>query len=71
MEKFALLNLLKAIDGLKSAQKEQRAEPKAPSAPPPEASHAAPQTNAATMPNIMYEALVRHEQISNRLKNKK
>ena len=67
LEKFALLNLLKAIDGL---QREKTAEnaPSAPSNQPPVPEQ---QTKKEDMPNFMYETLLRHETISNRLKNRK
>lgn len=66
LEKFAILNLLKAIDSLKSPPIEEK-EPSAPSATPPPA----PKTASPEMPNIMYEALMRHETVSNRLRNRK
>lgn len=68
LEKFAILNLLKAIDGLKglsATEKEQTPPPAEPVQSPP-----ATQKNSE-MPNIMYEALVRHERVSNRLRNRK
>ena len=68
MEKFALLNLFKAIDGLKSLSNGEKETP--PTAPPP--TQEAPKTNqTGDLPNIMYEALVRHEIVSNRIRNKK
>ena len=97
MEKFALLNLLKAIDGLKNAQPSQNGSspppsftasepaPAAPNAPPVSPSPPVPSPpvpsphyetdgynpNGQKLPNIMYETLVRHEQISYRIKNKR
>lgn len=73
MEKFALLNLLKVIDGLKKAQNGQNAQEETASAPPPPPAEkpAVKETAAGDMPNLMYETLMRHEQISNRIKNKK
>lgn len=69
MEKFALLNLLKALDGLKSAQKTLNPSAEtAAKAPPAEQAVREP---AGDMPNLMYETLMRHEQMSNRLRNKK
>ena len=68
MEKFALLNLLKAIDGLKSLSNEGK-EPATPTPPTAKTDTAAKQT--AEIPNIMYEALMRHETVSNRLRNKR
>lgn len=72
MEKFALLNLLKVIDGLKNAQTRQNtaAETTPPTAEPP-VKHSVSETADNPIPNLMYETLMRHEQISNRLKNKK
>lgn len=67
LEKFGLLNLLKAIDGLKSAPTAEK-EPSAPADNPPQESV---QAQNADLPNFMYETLVRHEQMSNRLHNKK
>lgn len=68
LEKFALLNLLKAIDGLKSLSTGEKESP--PPAQPTQ--QTAPQTNQnRDLPNIMYEALVRHEIVSNRIRNKK
>ena len=67
MEKFALLNLLKAIDGLKDLPRVENE--------PPEPTTAAPQKQSdgdgVEIPNFMYEAIVRHEAVSNRLRNKK
>ena len=68
LEKFALLNLLKAIDGLKSLSNGEKETPP-PAQPTPQT---APQTTPnGDLPNIMYEALVRHEIVSNRIRNKK
>lgn len=72
MEKFALLNLLKAIDGLKRTPNEQNNAAETPpartqSAEKPE--QIEPQ--GAEIPNIMYETLMRHEQLSNRIRNRK
>lgn len=67
LEKFAILNLLKAIDGLKSLS----AEEKAPSPPPATATPSATEQKNGDIPNIMYEALMRHETVSNRLRNRK
>ena len=72
MEKFALLNLLKAIDGLKNAQPQQNT-----ATPPPPTRSTNSKISEQTepphheMPNIMYETLMRHEQMSNRLRNKR
>ena len=76
MEKFALLNLLKAIDGLKNAQKSQNAAAEPPVPPPPAAAPNAENSDGSVpitgnMPNLMYETLMRHEQMSNRIRNKK
>ena len=68
LEKFALLNLLKAIDGLKSISNTEK-ETSTPASPPPQETT---QTNKnGDLPNIMYEALMRHEIVSNRIRNKK
>ncbi len=93
MEKFALLNLLKAIDSLKNAQPSQNGSSPPPSFTASEPAPAAPNAptvspttsvspsphyetdgynpNGQKLPNIMYETLVRHEQISYRIKNKR
>ncbi len=66
MEKFALLNLLKAIDGLGKDTKpteEPAAGRPADAAQPPRARE--------ELPNFMYEQLLRHEAVSNRLKNRR
>ena len=67
LEKFALLNLLKALDGIKNlsggenGNKSAENSPTAPDAP----------KRQDQPPNILYETLVKHEQVSNRLKNKR
>ena len=66
MEKFALLNLLKALDGLKNLP-EGDAAGKQTTAPPTRND----KTAEKNTPNIMFETLMRHEQVSNRLKNKR
>ena len=63
MEKFALLNLLKALDGLNNNASD------APQPPPPD-KKADPVENGG-LPNFMYETLLKHEAVSNRLRNKK
>lgn len=68
MEKFALLNLLKAIDGLKNLSGGEK-EPPPPAPQPPQGASSASQNTA--MPNIMYEAMMRHEAVSNRIRNRK
>ena len=66
MEKFGLLNLLKAIDGLNAADKQaDGVQPPAKNSPPEEE----PPQNR--LPNVVYEKLLVHEAMSNRLKNKK
>ena len=67
MEKFELLNLLKAIDGLNNVPTDEKEQPSPPSSP----SQNPPESVGGEMPNIMYEALLRHETTSNRIKNKK
>ncbi len=74
MEKFALLNLLKALETLSPADKKPKNDD--PPQTEPETANeksAAPQKSAAVYPenNVMASVLSRHEQISNRLKNKK
>lgn len=72
MEKFALLNLLKAIDGLKNAQPMQNPVSPPPATGSPVAEKAETKTQQPMqMPNIMYETLMRHEQMSNRIHNKR
>lgn len=70
MEKFALLNLLKAIDGLNKAEKgNDGGKPAEEAAQKPK-----PAENIygdGGLPNFMAEQLLRHEVMSNRLKNKK
>ena len=73
MEKFGLLNLIKTLDALSSNGKTdadaQNKQPETASAdeksdtktPPPK----------AELPNVMGDMLLRHEQISNRVKNKR
>lgn len=74
MEKFALLNLLKALETLSPADKKPKNDdpPQTESETANEKS-AASQKSAAVYPenNVMASVLSRHEQISNRLKNKK
>ena len=67
MEKFGLLNLLKAIDGLKGST----VEPTEAVSPEERKPIAVKKEPNADIPNFMYETLVRHEAMSNRLKNKK
>ncbi len=72
MEKFALLNLLKALETLspqKSSENEQRPEPHQ-TAPAPEPQSPQPQETPERL-NVMANVLSRHEEISNRLKNKR
>lgn len=66
MEKFGLLNLLKAIDGLNAAQKETTAP-----SPAPEKTAETKRDDAFGAPNVVYEKLLVHEAMSNRLKNKR
>ena len=72
LEKFALLNLLKAIDGLKSLSAVEKEAPSAAAPTQQPTPQQAPQTTQTVdLPNIMYEALVRHEIVSNRIRNRK
>ncbi len=68
LEKFALLNLIKALDGIKNLQSGQKGAADPP--PPPPAAAENTDGNRAA-PNIMFETLLRHEQVSNRLKNRR
>lgn len=68
MEKFALLNLLKALDGL---QKPQNAEKPQNSTPAEGEKKTPADKDTGELPNIMYETLIRHESLSNRLKNRR
>ena len=67
-EKFALLNFLKAIDGLTSGTGGESAE-KPPSPAPPEQKNAGGDNGYGNY-NYMQKMLERHEEISNRLKKK-
>lgn len=71
MEKFALLNLLKAIDGLSKAQNGKTPAENAPAEPRKENADPPPAPQSADGQNLMYSALVRHETISNRLRAQK
>ena len=74
MEKFALLNLLKALETLSPADKKPKNDDPPHTEPEPaNEKSAAPQKSAAVYPenNVMASVLSWHEQISNRLKNKK
>ena len=70
MEKFALLDFLKAFESLtanRSTEKEQAAPP----APPPP-SPATPSALPANYErNVMADVIARHEEIANRIRNKK
>lgn len=72
MEKFGLLNLLKAIETLSppSDSKQTGSEqPAAPPVPPKPNAEPKPERTADTEYNVMASVLERHERISNRLKN--
>ncbi len=81
MEKFALLNLLKALETLappdkqkKTGENEQNKDDIKESAPPAQPVQSAqPKRTEPAEPelNVMASVLTRHEQISNRIKNKK
>lgn len=68
LEKFAILNILKAIDGLKGLSATEKEQ-----SPPPDepVQSSASDKKTGEMPNIMYETLMRHEAVSNRLRNKR
>lgn len=67
-EKFALLNLLKALEGLSgnhtAADTDTKPAPKADSAPPGANTDKA---EVKEMPNVMASVIERHERISNRV----
>ena len=69
MEKFALLNLIKAIDGLSGAEKTASADGERENSSAPAEQNI--QGNTEQLPNFMYEALLRHEAVSNRIHNRK
>ncbi len=79
MEKFALLNLLKAIDGLQGAKSAGAREPSsspAANAPSPNERSSADgkyinDGSNSGDGNLLYSTLMRHEEISNRLRRKK
>lgn len=76
MEKFALLNLLSALNSLAPKQSEGQPSPtettEAASAPYDAPRKSAPAENPpAPYPNVMASVLERHEAISNRIKNKR
>jgi len=70
-EKFALLNLLKALENLSPPKSEDGGQPESPSPK----SQPAPETPTSEVkevyPNVMADVLQRHEVIANRVKNKK
>ncbi len=75
-EKFALLNLLKALNALTPPQDGAGRQDNAPPAQKQENAPAAPSAPAKEpepvyYPNVMQSVLVRHEAISNRIKSKK
>ncbi|MDE6504714.1 MAG: hypothetical protein K2L42_02455 [Clostridia bacterium] len=72
MEKFALLNLLKALETLspqKPSENANQSEPRQ-TAPSPETQPPQPAEQQERL-NVMANVLTRHEEISNRLKNKR
>lgn len=70
MEKFALLNLLKALQSLSQQNQSQPAAQTAPAEKQPEPATPPPPPENV-YPNVMASVLERHEEISNRLKNKR
>lgn len=74
MEKFALLNLLKALETLSPADKKPKNdEPAQAPAETKDEKPAQTEKPQTVYPenNVMASVISRHEQISNRLKNKK
>lgn len=70
-EKFALLNILKALEGISMQNSGNKQEENGSSdSAVPEQEKAVPQA-VNTYPNVMASVLERHEAISNRVKNKK
>lgn len=70
-EKFALLNLLKALEGISMQNSGNKQEENASYDNPAPEQEKAAQPAANTYPNVMASVLERHEAISNRVKNKK
>lgn len=83
MEKFALLNLLNALNSLSAKPSARQPEANAdaennfteqtasPAPPQNTGTNAQTATAGNTYPNVMASVLERHEAISNRVKNKK
>lgn len=74
MEKFALLNLLKALETLSPADKKPKNDEPAQTPAETKDEKPAPTEKPQTVypeNNVMASVISRHEQISNRLKNKK
>ena len=66
-EKFALLNIIKALEGLSVKHDGNNAE----ESPPPRPSETRPSGTEKTedVPNVMAKVIERHERISNRVRS--
>lgn len=74
MEKFALLNLLNALQTLSAPKNSGENAQSDGAAPPPPVSAASPKPNAPPQDkplNVMQSVLERHEAMSNRVKNRR
>ena len=72
MEKFGLLNLLKAIETLSPPASDNQTDTEKQVAPPPlrnATTEVTPVHGDAMVPNVMASVIERHEMISNRIKN--
>lgn len=70
MEKFGLLNLLKALNALNPKNNSANDTQKTPETPTNSAP-AEPEHETDYQNNVMYNVLSRHEQVANRIKNKR
>lgn len=69
MEKFALLDFLKAFQTLTANNAAEKEVSTPPPPPAPSASPAAPPPGYAR--NVMADVIARHEEVANRIRNKK
>lgn len=71
MEKFGILNLLKALETLAPAAQKLDGDENARTAPAAETvqTEKTVQKSENELPNMMAQALLRHEEIANRVKN--
>ncbi len=71
MEKFGILNLLKALETLTPAAQKQDGDENARTSPAAETAQTEKtvQKSENELPNMMAQALLRHEEIANRVKN--